>query len=135
MALVEATFHGDKRIDAAVAGHTVPTDQSESNGGGNAAPEPFQLFLASIATCAGIYAKSFCDQRDLPSPRTLELDIARGSGGLLSRLDIVLHVVGDFPEKYERAVVRAMELCAVKKQLREAIETSVRVVRDGDGDS
>lgn len=135
MALVEVAFNGDKRIDARIAGHAIPTDQSERNGGGNAAPEPFQLFLASIATCAGIYAKSFCDERGLPAPRGLELDIARENGGLLSRLDIVLRVDDDFPDKYERAIVRAMELCAVKKQLREGIESSVRMVRGGRADS
>ena len=129
MALVEVTFPGDKKIDAQIAGHSIPTDQSERNGGENTAPEPFQLFLASIATCAGIYAKSFCDQRDLPAPRGLEMDLARGGDGLLSRLDLVLHVDADFPDKYDSAIIRSMELCAVKKQLREEIETSIRVER------
>jgi ribosomal protein S12 methylthiotransferase accessory factor len=129
MALVEVNFPGDKKIDAQIAGHSIPTDQSVRNGGQNAAPEPFQLFLASIATCAGIYAKSFCDQRGLSAPRGLDMDLARGGGGLLSRLDLVLHVDADFPAKYDSAIIRAMELCAVKKQLREEIETSIRVVR------
>lgn len=132
MALVEVVFAGEKRVDARVAGHPVPTDQSVENGGGNEAPEPFQLFLASIATCAGIYAKSFCDQRDLSAPRGLDMDIVRLNDGRLSHLDLVLYVDAGFPAKYEPAIIRAMELCAVKKQLREDIETSIRVVRVGD---
>jgi putative redox protein len=132
MALVEVVFAGGKKVDARVAGHPVPTDQSVENGGGNEAPEPFQLFLASIATCAGIYAKSFCDQRDLPAPRGLDMDIVRMNDGLLSHLDLVLYVDAGFPAKYEPVIIRAMELCAVKKQLREDIKTSIRVVRIGD---
>ncbi len=131
MAMIEVVFAGEKKIDARIAGHLVRTDQSVENGGGNAAPEPFQVFLASIATCAGIYAKSFCDQRDLPSPRGLEMDMVRRNDGLLSQLDLVLYVDDGFPAKYEPPIIRAMELCAVKKQLREDIEISIRVVRTG----
>lgn len=131
MAMIDVAFPGRKKIDATIAGHSIPTDQSVQHGGDNQAPEPFQVFLASIATCAGIYAKSFCDQRDLPSPRGLEMDMTRGNDGLISRLDVVLHVDAGFPAKYDPAIIRAMELCAVKKQLREEIETSMRVVRNG----
>jgi putative redox protein len=131
MALVEVVFPGGKKIDARVAGHSIPTDQSLKNGGENAAPEPFQLFLASIATCVGIYAKSFCDERNLSPPQGLDMDIARRDGGILSRIDLVLYVDAGFPAKYERAIIRAMETCAVKKQLHEEIETPMRLVRIG----
>jgi ribosomal protein S12 methylthiotransferase accessory factor len=131
MALVELSFDNGKRIDARIAGHSISTDQSEQNGGTNGAPEPFQLFLASVATCAGIYAKSFCDERDLPAPHGLDMDIERGDDGRLSRLELILRVGDEFPVKYDRAVTRAMDLCAVKKQLREEIETTIRVVRRG----
>ena len=129
MAMVEVTFPGSKKIDASIAGHRVHTDQSIENGGENAAPEPFQVFLASVATCAGIYAKSFCDQRSLPSPLSLEMDVVRSDHGILSHIYIVLHVDAEFPTKYDPAIIRSMELCAVKKQLRDEIETSVRVTR------
>ncbi len=131
MATIEVVFPGGKKIDAKIAGHSVPTDQSVQHGGENEAPEPFQLFLASIATCAGIYAKVFCDQRDLSAPRGLEMDVERRDDGILSHLDLALYVDADFPAKYDPAIIRAMEHCAVKKQLREDIETSFRVVRIG----
>jgi len=132
MPLVEVAFPGGKQVDARVVGHHIPTDQAPESGGQGLAPEPFQLFLASIATCAGIYAKSFCDERGLAAPRGLDLDLARGEDGVIDRLELVLHVGADFPPKYDRAVTRAMSLCAVKKQLRTDIETVVRVARNGD---
>jgi ribosomal protein S12 methylthiotransferase accessory factor len=135
MAIIDVAFPGGKKVDARIAGHFIPTDQSLQNGGENAAPEPFQVFLASIATCAGIYAKSFCDQRGLSSPLGLEMDITRRDDGYLSRLDLVLHVDAGFPVKYDSAIIRAMELCAVKKQLREDIVTSIRVKRAGHPDA
>jgi putative redox protein len=42
-------------VDAHFRGHTLLTDQPESEGGNASAPMPFELFLASIGTCAGIY--------------------------------------------------------------------------------
>ena len=131
MPLVEVSFPGGKRVDAAILGHDIRTDQAAASGGEGSAPEPFQLFLASIATCAGIYAKSFCDERGLAAPRGLDMDLARGDDGRLSRLDLVLRVAPDFPDRYDRAIAHAMNLCAVKKQLRSELETGIRIVREG----
>lgn len=130
MALIDVQFPGGKRVDAHILGHDIPTDQAPQSGGEGAAPEPFQLFLASIATCAGIYAKSFCDQRNLDAPLGLEMDLTRGDDGLISRLDMVLRVAADFPERYEQAITTAMNLCAVKKHLRAEMETVIQVARE-----
>jgi putative redox protein len=89
---MEITFDGGKVITAHNRGRIIRTDQSEKNGGGGTAPEPFELFLASIGTCAGIYIKSFCDNRGIKLP-------------------------ADFPEKYRGAVINAADLCLVKKTI------------------
>ncbi|WP_091348654.1 OsmC family protein [Anaerobranca gottschalkii] len=34
-------------------------------GGEGSAPTPFDLFLSSIATCAGVYALGFCQSKGL----------------------------------------------------------------------
>lgn len=62
---IEVSFPGGRRVDARVGSHVVQTDQPPSLGGTNSAPSPFDLFLASIATCAGIYALGFCQSRGL----------------------------------------------------------------------
>ena len=64
---IMVTFPGGKRVDAQVGNFVIATDQPVSGGGGEAAPAPFDLFLASIATCAGIYALGFCQARGLPT--------------------------------------------------------------------
>ena len=130
MALVEVAFPEGMQVHAKVKGHHIPTDQKPESGGEGNAPEPFDVFLASIATCAGYYAKSFCEQRGFESDEmSLSLDIQRNSEGIITRIDLVLRPGSDFPEKYDRAVARAMNLCAVKKQLREDIVTDIRIER------
>ena len=64
---IVVTFPGGSRVDAQVGQHVVKTDQPARGGGDDSAPAPFSLFLASIATCAGIYVLGFCKQRDLPT--------------------------------------------------------------------
>ena len=61
--MMKVTFPGGLAVDADCKGHTIHTDQPEKNGGGDTGPAPFDLFLASIATCAGLYALRFCEKR------------------------------------------------------------------------
>jgi len=116
---MEVTFDGGKVITANLHGHSIRTDQPVKSGGGNTAPAPFELFLASIGTCAGIYVKSFCDQREIPAEnikiiQTIEFD---NQTRLLTNIKLDIQLPSDFPEKYKSAVINAAELCAVKKTI------------------
>ena len=62
---MKITFPGGLGVNAAFKGFTVATDQAAEHGGGGTAPEPFNLFLASLGTCAGFYALRFCQQRGI----------------------------------------------------------------------
>ncbi len=119
MISMEVTLDGGKVITAHLNGKTIKTDQSVRNGGGGTAPEPFELFLASIGTCAGIYVKSFCDQREIQAEniriiQTVEFDPQKRVPSII-KLDIRLP--SGFPEKYRAAVINAAELCLVKKTI------------------
>ena len=60
-------FPGGKRVYADYGGFTIETDQPARGGGDDSAPAPFDLFLASIGTCAGIYrARLHAAARDRP---------------------------------------------------------------------
>lgn len=52
---LHVSFPGGKRVDAVIGSQTIRTDQSVAHGGEGSAAEPFDLFLASLATCAGLY--------------------------------------------------------------------------------
>ena len=124
------TFPGNKRVDVTFDKFEIKTDQASENGGDESAPEPFDVFISSIGTCAGIYAKSFCDVRKLSTDNMYILvNIDRKEGQkLIKMIDITLHVDQQFPEKYIKAVIKAMDTCAVKNQLHPDIKTSTAVV-------
>ena len=112
-------FPGGARVDAHFDGFTVQTDQPIQAGGEDSAPSPFSLFLASLATCAGIYVLGFCRQRNLPTEgiqilQRMEKDPV---SGMVTRVDLDIQVPASFPEKYRPSLVRSAELCAVKKHI------------------
>ena len=112
----EVSFPGGVAVAAHLPHHVVPTDQPAPLGEG-AAPSPFDLFLASLATCAGFYALRFCQQREIPT-EGMKVTLATERDPVskrLSKIAITLDLPHGFPERYREAVLRSMDQCAVKK--------------------
>jgi putative redox protein len=116
---IEVSFPGGKRVDAQVGEFLVQTDQPKELGGDASAAAPYDLFLASLATCAGIYVLGFCQARGIPTDglRLLQRQDFDPATKLIRSVRIELRLPPDFPEKYKVAIVRAAEGCKVKKTL------------------
>lgn len=123
------TLPGGRRVDAQVGKHLVKTDQPVSNGGEDTASSPFELFLAAIGTCAGIFVQGFCAKRGLPTEgiRIREL-VHHGEDGVLTGVDLDIEVPASFPEKYREALVRVADQCSVKKAIQAQPRFQVRTV-------
>lgn len=108
-------FPGGSRVDAQFGPFTVATDQPPSS----TAPTPFDVFLSSIGTCAGIYVLGFCMKHGLPTKgiRILEKIHANPASGMVEKKDLEIQVPSAFPEKYFDSLIRSAELCKVKKHL------------------
>jgi putative redox protein len=119
MSSMIVTFPGGKRVDAEYGGFTIRTDQPPKGGGEGSAPQPFDLFLASIATCAGIFVKGYCDTRGISSEGLgLEMHVERDhEQHRIGKLVLEIKLPAGFPEKHREAVIRAADLCSVKKHI------------------
>jgi ribosomal protein S12 methylthiotransferase accessory factor len=96
-----------------------------AHGGQGSAAEPFDLFLASLGTCAGIYVLGFCQARGI-STEGIELrQHSDFENGQLKRVRLEIVLPESFPPKYQQAVVRAAEGCKVKKVLAAPPEITV----------
>ena len=116
---VDVSFPGGAEVAARYRGHSILTDQPFESGGGDAAPSPFDLFVASLAACAGYYALRFCQQRGIDTKGLrVTLDAARDERTHMVNL-VRVHVAlpADFPERYREAIVRAVDQCSVKRHL------------------
>lgn len=112
-------FPGGARVDAHFRGHTLSTDQPAQGGGEDSAPMPFEVFLASIGTCAGIYILGFCRQRGIPTDgvRIVQRNNRNPFTGALEKVGLEIQVPPTFPKQYHSALIRSAELCLVKKTL------------------
>jgi len=112
-------FPGNKRVYAEYKGFTIKTDQSVHNGGDGSAPQPFDLFLASIGTCTAAYVNAFCQRRGIDPKevaviQSVEKDPAKR---MITRINIKIQLPPDFPEKYKTALIKSASQCAVKKHM------------------
>ena len=116
---IDVTFPGGLAVDAHLAGHTIHTDQRAKHGGGDTAPPPFDLFLASIASCMGFYALRFCRQREIDTDGLhLQMETERDpETGMIHTVRVHLDLPAGFPVKYTRAIERSMDQCTVKKHM------------------
>lgn len=121
--LIEIGFEGGKKVTASFSGGLqMKTDQSVENGGEGAYPEPFACFLGSIGTCAGIYVLEFCNARRIPTDKislTQGVSFAEDDQGKrrLAKVALTVNLPPEFPERYRKAIVKAAELCSVKKAI------------------
>jgi putative redox protein len=125
-------FPGGKRVNASFNGFEIRTDQCVDSGGEGSAPEPYDYFLASLATCAGIYVLGFCQKRNIPYEGiSLTQSWCREEKtNRLKDVRISIEVPSDFPEKYRDTLIRVANQCTVKKTLdnppKFVVETEVK---------
>ncbi len=127
---MKITLPGNMKVYANYGNFTIETDQSKKDGGDETAPAPYQLFLASIATCAGAYIISFCKSRNIPYDG-IELEqkmIYDTVNRKMGKIKIDVKLPEDFPEKYRTSVIKAAESCAVKKTILNPPEFQIDIV-------
>lgn len=120
-------FPGGLRVTAHYDGFEIATDQSADDGGDGSAPQPFDLFLASLATCAGFYVLRFCQKRDLSTDGLEVLQSWRRDEKTrrVEQVRVEVTLPDGFPDKYRDAVLRAAGQCSVKKALADPPEIEV----------
>jgi putative redox protein len=121
-------FPGGARVAARFGRFKVETDLPAEAGGSGSAPTPFETFLASLGTCAGIYVLGFCRRRGLATDGIRLVQHARINPGteLVESIEVDIQLPPDFPEQYRAAVIRAAEQCKVKKHFENPPEIEVK---------
>ncbi len=127
---IKIIFPGGKKVNALYGDFAIETDQDKSSGGDASAPEPFDLFLASIGTCAGVYVLNFIQNRKL-STEGLEMSLdSRYDEKLHMLTEIIINIKlpKDFPPKYQKALIKSAGLCSVKRHLKGIIQFEIKII-------
>lgn len=87
--------------------------------GSEETPSPFQLFLASLGSCAALNAAGYCENHELPTKGLrVIMDVERDPDtGLASLIKMKLVLPTDFPGNRRKALLKAAEACFVKRHL------------------
>ena len=129
---IKVTFGDGLVVKAECRGHLIATDQPLAAGGGDSAPTPFELFLTSIATCAGFYVLAFLKQRQLSTEGiylTMSTEKSPESR-LVKNIKLEIHLPESFPDKYREAVAKAADQCTVKAHLERPPSIEIRAIKN-----
>ena len=116
---MKISFPGGLRVDAEYKGFVIKTDQPVYSGGEGSEPSPFDLFLASIAACAGYYVLAFCNKRGISTEKAAVVMRTRKNPETkrIEKISIEIQLSPEFPEKYKKAVIKAVDSCSVKAHI------------------
>jgi len=118
---MEVSFVDGESYEIAVRGHRVVVDQPADAGGGDRAPTPTELFVASLASCVAYYAGRYltrhgCDRTGLTV--TADFDLATDRPARVSGVRISVKVPTGLPEQRRAAMHAVVEHCTVHNTLR-----------------
>jgi ribosomal protein S12 methylthiotransferase accessory factor len=113
---MKVSFPGGVRVEAEYKGFVIKTDQPAYQDGEGSEPSPFDLFLASLATCAGYYVLTFCNKRGISTDKAAVVMRTSRSPETkrIEKISIEIQLPPEFPEKYKKAVIKAVDSCSVK---------------------
>jgi putative redox protein len=116
---LKVVFGENYKIDVEYKGFTVKTDQPVRDGGDGTASSPFDLFLVSLAACAGYYALAFCKERKIPTVGlAVTMTTERGEvSKMIDKISIAVTAPAGFPEKYRAALIKSVDHCTVKAHI------------------
>lgn len=117
MSVVTTRFQGGMRFENVARGHLIPSDQPLEAGGADEGPTPVELFLASLGSCAGVYAAAYCQAREI-DPSGLEIRVeAEKVKGRLGSIKILVQMPPHLAEKDRKGIQQAVDRCLVKNTL------------------
>ena len=120
-----------ERFRIAVRGHDLVVDQPKVEGGTDAGPTPTELFVASLASCVGVYAERFLRRHGI-DPGGLEVDcrwaFAEDRPSRVGEVRLWLRLPVGFPDELQDRLEAVVERCTVHNSI--AIPPDVRIELD-----
>jgi ribosomal protein S12 methylthiotransferase accessory factor len=113
---MEIGFSGGQKVETQLKGNTITAGSDKEN---EPALEPLDLFFVSLGLCAGKYVMEFCRTRDIPyEDAKVLLDTQWDDDKKMhTHVLIEIQLPRVFPEKYKKALIKAVDLCSVKKHI------------------
>lgn len=117
---VEVCFAAGESYAFTVRGHQMLVDQPPESGGGDAAPTPVELFVASLATCVAFYAGRYLTRHGLDRDGlgvSVTYRMAAGRPARVADIRLSLRLPRGFPQARTQALLAVASHCTVHNSL------------------
>ena len=122
-------YSAKRKFKIEIRDHKVITDLPERAGGDDSAPTPSELFIASIGSCAALFAVRYLETAKL-NPEGLSVninwDFSEDSSRIAS-IPISINVPNAVLGARKKAVVAAAEKCVIHNTLKNYPEVKIDV--------
>lgn len=117
---LDVRFVAGESYEAGIRGHRVLVDQPAGAGGGDTAPTPTELFVASLATCVAYYAGRYLTRHGYSRDGltvSAGYDLATDRPARVSGIRLTVHVPADLPAQRWPALLAVVSHCTVHNSI------------------
>jgi uncharacterized OsmC-like protein len=117
------------RFEIEIRQHVLSVDQTAAEGGEDTAPTPTELFVGSLASCVGFYARRFLARHDLPTEGlSVTADFAMDARpARVSDVRLHIRVPDGVPEERRAGLLAVAGHCTVHNSLRQPPQVSIEL--------
>jgi uncharacterized OsmC-like protein len=126
-------YEGGMKFVVHHRGLELTSDQPIDGGGADSAMTPVEIFVASLATCVGVYAVTFARRHEI-AVEGLEIEVQHTMANAprrLASLNVTVVLPGAVSEEHRKAVQRAAESCVIHNTLSHPPQTRIAVKSKG----
>ena len=116
------------RTEVEAGGHTLVADESESLGGTDKGPTPYDYFLAALGGCTAMTLRMYADRKGWPLEsvtvrlsqdriHATDCEECETEEGRIDRIGREIELVGALDEKQRRRLLEAADMCPVHRTL------------------
>jgi putative redox protein len=118
--LMDVRFVSGEAYEVALRGHRVTVDQPADACGGDSAPTPTELFVASLATCVAFYAGRYLTRHGYSRDGlgvSVGFDMAADRPARVAAVRLTVRVPADLPAERRPAFTAVVSHCTVHNSL------------------
>ncbi len=116
---------GPLRCEVTAGAFTIAVDEPEPVGGTGAAPQPTDLFLASLASCFTLALVYSAEKKSIPLSDVKVDVVGDYAGPRFAALRVIVDVAGPGAEELATLIEAAERVCYVTNTLRTPVDVDV----------
>ena len=114
--------------DISAGRHVLQADEPVSAGGQDAAPSPYELFLAALGACKVITLRMYAKRKGWPL-RHVQVNLSHArvhatdcancadEGSLIEEIDVAIKLVGELSDEQRRKLLAIAEKCPIHRTM------------------